>query len=71
MRKAKNSTSLFLAIVLGATSFVAIDSLRAAADPSDLVPLCFRNKTILVPTYLRDRYLAVAGTLNGPCPSTP
>ena len=71
MRKLNKFTTLTLAIIAGASSFFVANSLRAAADPSDLVTLCFRGKTILVPIYLKDRYLAVAGTLNGPCAPSP
>jgi hypothetical protein len=67
----KKPLPLVIAVIIGASSFFAVDPLRAAADPSDLVALCFRGKTIQVPMYLVNRYLSVPGTLNGPCPSTP
>jgi hypothetical protein len=71
MRKAKRSISLALAIIAGASSFALVESLRAAADPSDLVTLCFRGKTIQVPLYLADRYKAVPGTTVGACNTSP
>ena len=46
-------------------------AVTALAQGDDLVTLCFRNRTIQVPTYLINRYLAVPGTLTGPCPVSP
>ena len=43
----------------------------ALAQGDDLVTLCFRNRTIQVPFYLISRYLAVPGTMAGPCPVSP
>ena len=43
----------------------------ALAQGDDLVTLCFRNRTIQVPFYLINRYLAVAGTTTGPCIVSP
>ena len=71
MRKVKNPVTLMLAMIVGASTFLLANSLLAAVDPLDLVSICFRGRTIQVPTYLKDRYLAVPGSLNGPCPSSP
>ncbi len=43
----------------------AVTALAVGGD--DLVTLCFRNRTIQVPFYLINRYLAVPGTTTGPC----
>jgi hypothetical protein len=72
MNKTKRPFSLILAVVAGASAFSILAPLRAAADPTDLVTICFRNRTIQVPQYLVPRYQAVPGTLiNQPCPVTP
>lgn len=71
MNKSKRPFSLLLAIVAGASAFSILAPLRAAADPTDLTTICFRNRTIQVPQYLLPRYQAVAGTTLGPCVVTP
>jgi hypothetical protein len=72
MKNTKRPLSLVLAIVAGASAFSILAPLRAAADPTDLVTICFRNRTIQVPNYLVPRYQAVPGTLiNQSCPTTP
>lgn len=71
MNKTKRSISLLLAIVAGASAFSILAPLRAAADPTDLVTICFRNRTIQVPQYLLGRYQTVPGTTVGACPTTP
>ena len=71
MSKTKRSTTLLLALFVGASSFTLLNSVRAASDPLDLVTICFRNKTILVPLYLLPRYQGVPGTTVGPCISSP
>lgn len=72
MNKSKRPFSLLLAIVAGASAFSILAPLRAAADPTDLVTICFRNRTIQVPQYLVTRYQAAGATHIGqPCPITP
>ena len=46
-------------------------AVTALAQGDDLVTICFRNRTVQVPTYLLNRYLAIAGTMTGPCIVTP
>lgn len=71
MNKSKRSVSLLLALVAGASAFSVLAPLRAAADPTDLIVICFRNRTIQIPQYLLTRYQAVPLTQLGPCPTTP
>jgi hypothetical protein len=71
MNKAKRSISLALAFVAAASAFSILAPLSAVADPTDLVTICFRNRTIQVPSYLLARYQAIPGTTNGPCPTSP
>ena len=71
MNKSKRSVSFLCALVAGASAFSIIAPLRAAADPTDLVTICFRNRTIQVPLYLIPRYQSVFGTTLGPCPTSP
>ena len=42
-------------------------AVTALAQGDDLVTLCFRNRTVRIPSYLINRYLAVPGTMVGPC----
>ena len=58
---------LALAVVIGLGSIVT----SAIAQGDTLVTICFRNRTVQVPTYLLPRYLAVPGTNPGACPVTP
>ena len=46
-------------------------AVTALAQGDELVTLCFRNRTIQVPSYLVGRYLAVIGTTAGPCNVSP
>jgi len=62
---------MVLAVVAGASAFSILAPLRAAADPTDLTTICFRNRTIQVPQYLLSRYTAILGTTVGPCSTTP
>ena len=55
------------AIVVGG-SFTVPFTYGQADD--DLVPLCYRGKTIQVPFYLKPRYIT-NGAMNGPCPVSP
>jgi hypothetical protein len=58
--------SLAVAVGFGTAAMTAI-----AASGDDLVTICFRGRTVGVPTYLLPRYLAVTGTTIGPCVVTP
>jgi hypothetical protein len=71
MNKSKRSFSLLLAIVAGASAFSVLAPLRAAADPTDLITICFRNRSIQIPQYLLPRYQSVPGTTVGNCITTP
>ena len=71
MRKSKRFLTLSLAVILGAGAF-EFDSLLttpAFAQTDFLVTMCFRNRTIQVPFYLRPRYIA-GGATDGPCPAS-
>ena len=46
-------------------------AITALAQGDDLVTICYRNRTVQVPFYLLNRYLAVPGTTTGPCITTP
>jgi hypothetical protein len=67
MKTSKQFVLLALAgiVALG----TAATTVLAAGD--DLVTLCYRNRTIQVPSYLLTRYLAVVGTTPGQCNPTP
>lgn len=66
MKHTKRSLSLTLAIILGLGGAAVI-----AQTGDAVVTLCFRNRTIKVPSYLSARYLARPGTTAGPCVTTP
>lgn len=66
MHKSKRLLILALAVIAGTASlFQAI-----AVSGDTIVPLCFKNRNIGVPFYLRPRYIA-AGATDGPCPTSP
>ena len=67
MNKSKRFLLLSLAIIVGLGGVAA----TALAQGDSLVTVCYRNRTIKVPTYLLNRYLAVPGTMFGSCPTTP
>jgi hypothetical protein len=71
MKKSKRPVSLLLTIVAGASSICLLAPVQAVADPTDLVTICFRNRTVQVPLYLLPRYQAVAGTTLGECLTSP
>ena len=72
MSRSKRSLYLLLAFVTGASAFFTLVPLRAAADPADLVTICFRSRTILVPLYLLPRYQGAPGYVGlGACVPTP
>ena len=66
MKHTKRSLSLSLAIIVGLGAATAI-----AQTGDTVITLCFRNRTIKVPSYLSARYLARPGTTQGPCVTTP
>jgi hypothetical protein len=71
MRKSRRFLMLSLAVILGAGAF-GLDSILtppALAQTDTLVTMCFRNRTIQVPFYLRPRYIA-GGAMDGPCPAS-
>ena len=71
MRKSRRFLTLSLAVVLGAGGFGLESFLTppAFAQTDFLVTMCFRNRTIQVPFYLRPRYIA-GGATDGPCPAS-
>ena len=70
MNQSKRSISLLLALLAG-VSAITVLAPSASADPTDLVTICFRNKTIQVPLYLLPRYQSVPNTTLGACVTTP
>jgi hypothetical protein len=66
MKTSKRFMQMALAGIVGMGAIVT----SAIADDT-LVTLCFRNRTIQVPSYLVPRYIAVAGTTPGACVVTP
>lgn len=67
MRQSKAFLIMSLAVIIGCGSLI-VSSVAVSGD--DLVYLCYRNKTIQVPFYLKPRYTS-KGALNGPCPTSP
>ena len=67
MKTSKKTFLMALAAVVG----LGGAAVTALAQGDDLVTLCFRNRTIQVPSYLVPRYLAVVGTTSGKCIVTP
>ena len=63
MKTTKRIVMMTLAGVVG----LGGAAVTALAQGDELVTLCFRNRTIQVPAYLVNRYLAVIGTTAGPC----
>ena len=66
MKQSKRLFLLSLAIVAGLGGVAA----TALAQGDTLVVVCYHNRTIRVPFYLINRYLAVPGTTTGPCMPT-
>jgi ABC-type sugar transport system substrate-binding protein len=66
MKTSKRLTLIALAVLSG----LGAAGVNALAQGDQLVTICFRNRTVQVPNYLLPRYLAVAGTTEGPCGST-
>lgn len=70
MTKSPNQfTKTFLAFVTGATLFIGVPE-RAVAQTVDTVTICFRGRTVIVPSYLLSRYIAAGATPNA-CVTTP
>ena len=67
MKTLKKPLLTALAVIVG----LGGAAVTAFAQGDDLVTLCFRNRTIQVPFYLVNRYLAIPGTTGGPCIVTP
>lgn len=66
MKTSKRIAMMTLAGIVG----LGGAAVTALAQGDDLVTLCFRNRTVRVPSYLVSRYLAVPGTTAGPCAVT-
>ena len=64
MKPSKRFFLLSLAIIVGLGG-VAATALAQSGDT--IVTLCYRNRTIKVPSYLVARYLAKPGTTTGAC----
>lgn len=62
----KNSKSLHLAIAI----VIGMGGMIASALADNTVTICYRGRTITVPTYLLPRYIAQPNTTSGPCPTT-
>ncbi len=64
MKQSKRFFLLSLSIIVGLGG-VAATALAQSGDA--IVTLCYRNRTIKVPSYLVARYLAKPGTTTGAC----
>ena len=64
MKHSNRFLLLSLAIIVGLGG-AAATALAQAGDT--IVTLCYRNRTIKVPSYLAQRYLNRPGTTSGPC----
>ena len=69
MKHSKRFFQLTLAIIVGLGGIAA--SALAQAPTDAIVTLCYRNRTIKVPSYLVARYLAKPGTTTGACVTAP
>ena len=67
MKTSKSLMKFALAGIIGMGAIVT----SAMAQGDTLITICFRNRTVQVPTYLLPRYLAVVGTTPGACIVTP
>ena len=65
MFQSKRLLALSLAVVLGG-GFYGVQSYSGSTT---LVTMCYRNRTIQVPFYLRATYIT-QGAMDGPCPTT-
>ena len=66
MKHSKRFLILSLAIIVGIGG-AAATALAQQGNTDAIVTLCYRNRTIKVPSYLAGRYLAKAGTTSGAC----
>ena len=67
MKHSKRLFLLSLAIIVG---FGGAAATALAQSGDTIVTMCYRNRTIKVPAYLVNRYLAKPGTTRGACPTT-
>ena len=67
MKTSKKAILMALAVIVG----LGGAAVTALAQGDSLVTLCFRNRTVQVPSYLVPRYLATPGTTAGPCVVSP
>ena len=65
MLQSKRLLALSLAVVLGG-GFFGVQSFGVSQT---LVTMCYRDRTIQVPFYLRATYIT-QGAMDGPCPPT-
>ena len=65
MIKSTRLLLLLLALAAGLGVF-SLNSTSYAIGSTELITLCFRNKTIQIPYYLRFRYYS-AGAMDGAC----
>lgn len=68
MKKSKRFLLLSLSIIVGLGGAAATALAQGAGD--QIITLCYRNRTIKVPSYLVQRYLNRPGTTSGACPTT-
>ena len=61
------ATRLLLLTLSACAGLGAFQCTTYAINSTDLTTLCFRNRTIQVPYYLRFRYYG-AGAIDGACP---
>lgn len=65
----KSVTRILAAMVAGSTLFIGAPK-EALAQTIETVTICFRGRTIVVPSYLLTRYIAAGATANA-CSTTP
>ena len=68
MKLSKRFLVLSLSIIVGLGGAAATALAQGAGD--QIITLCYRNRTIMVPSYLVQRYLNKPGTTSGACPTT-
>jgi hypothetical protein len=70
MHKSRRFFLMSLAVLTGLAGIGAFDLPAIAQSGDDFITMCFNNRTIQVPFYLRNRYVA-RGATDGPCPTSP